>query len=192
LSKLKKPEVYGPLSPTATALWSWLRSNGIVGLERTLSLSAEQVVAINGSLELIDLSGQNIVYDALGDDIHSEARSLADSVGLPQLIRDIVGYLKRMKGTFTRINLSNNLLCDEGLSVLVSELKDHGDLEEIDLRDNGISDIGLRKAQDLMKLPKLRSLYLSENYGPSEETLAALVSWAVTPEEQAVLREKIE
>ncbi len=190
VSKLKKPEVYGPLTPTAEALWTWLRSNGVVGLVRALSLSEEQIAAINESLKLIDLSGQNIVYDELGDDIRSETSSLSGEVAVPQLISKVIIYLRGMKDTFIRINLSNNLLSDEGLVTLVSELREHQNLEEIDLRENRISDVGLRKVQDLMRLPKLKCLCISENYGPSEDTITDLVSWA-TATEQPALRAKI-
>ena len=95
-----------------------------------------------------------------------------------------------MKGTFTRIDLSNNLLSDEGLLVLVSELKDHTDLTEINIGKNKISDIGLLEAKELMDLPNLKTLYLFGNYGPSEKTIDKLVS-SDSREERAALRKKI-
>jgi hypothetical protein len=190
ISKLKKPEVYGELNPTAKILWEWLQSNGVKGLEKELELSLDDIRGMIRSLEYLDLSSQNIVYDDLGDDISSDAASSDSNPSRPYCIRDVVSYLKKIKGTFKKINLSRNILSDEGLLVLVSELKDHDELEEIDLRENMISDIGLRNAKDLLKLPKLRVLYLSGNYGPSEETITELISWA-KEEEQGSLRAKI-
>lgn len=191
LSKLKKPEMYGDLRPSAEAVWSWLQSNGIEGLISSLGLSEEELRAMRDSLELIDLSDHNIVYDELGDDIYSEAPSGEGNESAPTLIGDVVKSLNKMKGTFTRINLSKNLLSDEGVLVLVEELKNHSDLKEIDVRENMISDLGLRKTRELlMHLSNLSTLYLSGNYGPSEETITYLVSWA--PEaNRAALRSKI-
>lgn len=191
ISKLKKPEVYGELNPTAKILWGWLQSNGIKGLEKELELSPDDIREMIRSLEYLDLSNQNIVYDDLGDDISSDATSSDSNPSRPYCIRDVVSYLKKIKGTFKKINLSRNILSDEGLLVLVNELKDHDELEEIDLRENMISDIGLRNAKDLVKLPKLRVLHLSGNYGPSEETITELISWA-KEEEKSSLRAKIE
>jgi len=185
--------MYGFLTPTAQKLWGWLQSTGAVELTKSLSLSEDAKRTLAANLELLDLSYQDIVYDDLGDDICSEENSSSGSnVGTsrPRLIRDVVSYLRHMKGTYKRIDLSNNLLSDEGLLILVSELKGHDCLEEIDLRKNEISDIGLRGAQDLMKLPKLRRIHLSGNYGPSEETIVVLVSWA-EEDKQAALRAKI-
>jgi hypothetical protein len=190
ISKLKKPEVYGDLTPTARILWGWLQARGIKELEKELELSADDIGHMMRSLESLDLSNQNIVYDDLGDDISSDTRSFDSDLSRSRCIRDVVRDLNKRKGTFRKINLSRNILSDEGLLVLVTELKAHVELEEIDLRENMISDIGLRKAKDLMKLPKLKVIYLSGNYGPSEETITELISWA-SAEEQADLRAKI-
>ena len=182
LSQLKKPEKYGELAPSAKLLWGWLQKHGVLGLQTALDLSEKEIKHFKNQLDLLEFSTCNIIYDSLDDAI----RPTEDS---PLRVSDLVSYLKRMKGAFTKINLANNLLSDEGFAMLVAELKEHDSLEEIDLRENSISDIGLRQAQDLIKLPHLRCIYFSGNYGPSEETMKLLVDWA--PKDQRKKLRKI-
>src|SRR3546814_9629550 len=77
-----------------------------------------------------------------------------------------------LRGTFTHLNLANNLISDEGVEVLINELKTHELLEELNLSDNKISNKGLADLSILVKeLRKLRCLNISKNYGPSQEIL---------------------
>lgn len=186
ITKLKKPEVYGPLTPSAEALWGWLQSNDVSGLIKTLDLTEEDLKTLDNELQCLNLSSRGIAYDDLGDDIHSDDSSLS-SDGSPWLVRDLISYLERLRGTFTRIDLSNNLISDERLVTLVPELARHKNLEEINLGENKISDLGMRVEQDLLKLPKLKWIDFSGNYGSTEETMSHLVSWTPASEQGDLL-----
>ena len=123
--------------------------------------------------EKIDLSWGDIVYDELGRSIRSEDR--ARSTG-PHLISDVISYLESTRGTFRQLDLSNNILSDEGISPLVKELQHHKDLEELNLSNNMISNSGLLCLKPLLELDNLVLLDISENYGPSDEVLTDLLT----------------
>ncbi len=171
ISKLKNPVQYGPLEQSARLLWAWVNSKEITVVKEKLHISLNSLEAMTNSLSLIDLSNCNIVYSELGKSVHAKSGFLKEV----RLVKDVVECLHSMKGTFTRVNLSNNLLSDEGLSVLAAELKEHEDLEEIYLCNNKISDKGLeRSLKQLLLLPHLKILDISQNYGPSTKTLQVL------------------
>lgn len=170
ISKLKNPETYGILEPSAKQLWLWVRSKNMLALTKELQLTSQNIKAMANALSLINLSNRNIVYDKLGKSMCSGSGFITQE-GLC-VVKDVIKYLCRMKGTFTKVNLSGNHLSDEGLIVLVDELKQHEDLEEVHVRNNKISDEGLKYLKNLFLLPHLRLLDFSQNYGPSTETLS--------------------
>ena len=168
LSKLKSPEVYGKLEPSAQRLWSWLQSKGIEGLKNELKLKDKAIKGMARSLSLLDLSNSAIVYDELGEDLRSEG-----NLGRSRfhVVSEVVNYLNHMKGTFRALNLAHNLLADEGLKMIVEELRGHDLLEDINIRDNKISDVGLRS---LLALKHLKKIDISKNFGPGDETCKLL------------------
>jgi len=56
ISKLKNPARYGDLQSTAQALWKWLQSNGIQGLQDKLGLTNEDIKKMKKSIKRPDLS----------------------------------------------------------------------------------------------------------------------------------------
>lgn len=70
-----------------------------------------------------------------------------------------------------QINLSYNLICDEGLEILIPILQKQNNLETIDLSNNSISDVGLREIKKLSCIETLQKIIIKGNYGPSQETL---------------------
>jgi hypothetical protein len=107
---------------------------------------------------IIDFSNKCIVYDKLNEN------------GLT--ISNIINRINRLK--IKKMNISNNLLSDEGLQVLVDELVKHNELEELDVSNNMISDIGLRCLKKLSFCKNIKKIIIEGNYGPSEETLYEL------------------
>jgi len=174
ISKLKAPEKYGALEPSARRFWQWIKSKNIEALKRDLNLTERNIIDMASSLSLIDLSNYDIVYNELGEDICHASKSLEN--GKPHLVREVVSYLHRMKGTFKKLDLSYNIISDEGLLLLINELKEHDTLEEINLTKNKISDKGLQYLGDLLILNRLKKIDISQNYGPSDETIKILES----------------
>ena len=171
ISKLKNPQTYGPLEPSARRLWSWLQSKDIVAIKKELQLTDKQIKAMVNSLSLLDLSKSAIVYDELGTEMRS-TYGRGDSS--PRLASEVASYLHRMKGTFTSLNLADNLLSDEGVRVIARELQDHDLLEEINIRSNKIGEVGLSYLLPLLKLERLKKVNIAENVGPGERTLQQL------------------
>lgn len=168
ISKLKTPKTYGMLEPSAKRFWEWLQSHDIATLKNELELKDKNIKSIATSLRSLNLSSSNIVYNDLGEEIRSESR--LDNTR-PRLISDVIIFLQNMRGTFTHLNLANNLLSDEGVNVLVKELENHPLLEEINLSRNMISDAGLKALIPLVHgLKHLIKLNITKNYGPGEET----------------------
>ncbi|CAO4835128.1 MAG: hypothetical protein CNLJKLNK_01301 [Holosporales bacterium] len=54
--KLKNPEYYGELKPTANILWNWLQTNGINGIILNLNLNDEDIAKMKSSIETTDTS----------------------------------------------------------------------------------------------------------------------------------------
>ncbi len=171
ISKLKNPAQYGQLELSAKLLWSWVSSKEIEVLKEKLMLSNTLLEAMADSLSMINLANCNIVYAELGKSVQAQSGFIKDV----RLVKDVVECLHSMKGTFTKLDLSNNLLSDEGLSAVAAELKEHTDLVEINLCNNKISDKGLQSyLKWLLLLPHLKMLDISQNFGPSDETLNVL------------------
>ncbi|MBM3632372.1 MAG: hypothetical protein FJX03_01500 [Alphaproteobacteria bacterium] len=171
ISKLKNPQIYGMLEPSARRLWAWVQSKGIFGLEQELDLTEKRIKSMFRSLSFLDLSNRAIVFDKLGSDIRSE-NNLGNSS--PRITSEVASYLNRMRGTFISLTLENNLLSDDGLLVVVNELANHVLLEEINIRSNKISDNGLRCLINLFHLEHLRKINIGKNFGPGELTLQYL------------------
>ncbi len=63
------------------------------------------------------------------------------------------------------------ILSDEGIKHLVTELKNHLLLEELDLSDNKMSNNVFLELNPLFSLPNYRLLKFTKNYGPDDETI---------------------
>lgn len=111
----------------------------------------------------INLAGRGIVYNELADRQYGSLR-----------IDDVIELLHKKKDTFTHLNLSNNILSDEAMGSLVTELKNHLFLEEIDLSHNLITEYGFQQLKPLLLLPNLRVLKIRKNYGPCDQTIEKL------------------
>lgn len=171
LSKLKSPELYGTLDPAARKFWKSLQGKNFQELENPLKLGKEDIKSIFESLKIIDLSNKNIVYDELGKEYYS--KSHPNTFG-PRPLKDMIQSLERMKGTFTKLDLSNNNVSNEGLKSLVNTLENYDKLEELNLSRNNINDSGFKLLIPLFKLPNFKRLNVSGNFGPKEETLSFL------------------
>ena len=171
ISKLKNPQIYGMLEPSARRLWTWVQSKGIFGLEQELVLTEKRIKSMFKSLSFLDLSNRAIVFDKLGSDIRSE-NNLGNSS--PRITSEVASYLNRMRGTFTSLTLENNLLSDDGLLVVVNELANHASLQEVNIRSNKISDFGLRCLINLFHLEHLTKINIGNNFGPGDLTLQYL------------------
>ncbi len=188
IAKLKNPQEYGQLEPSAKLTWQWIQKQTVETLQKEFQLTDTNIKSMVNSLGFIDLSNCNIVYDKLGESIY-ENSSFFYGKG-PRLIKDVVTYLHSQKNTFFKVNLSDNHLSDEGLQVLVDELKSHEFLEEIYLGNTKISDEGLKCLKELLSLPSLKILDISKNYGPTEKTLEILCA-ADSEEITELLKKKI-
>ncbi|MBA3752032.1 hypothetical protein H0X06_04525 [Candidatus Dependentiae bacterium] len=169
IAKLKNPQEYGQLEPSAKLTWQWIQKQTVETLQKEFQLSDHTIKSMINSLGFIDLSNCNIVYDKLGESIYENSSFLYGKG--PRLVKDVVTYLHRQKNSFFKVNLSHNHLSDEGLQVVVHELKNHEFLEEIYLCDNKISDEGLKCLKELLSLSSLKILDISKNYGPTEKIL---------------------
>ncbi len=167
ISKLKDPTEYGLLEPSSQQVWRFIHSQDLVTLKQKLHLTDTSLTTLATFLTTINLANHNIMYKELGENVNGSSGFVKNVF----LVKEVVNYLHRMKGTFLKLNLSNNILSDEGLLELTQELKDHQDLEEVYLSNNNISDKGLQRClKELLLLPRLKTLDISKNFGPSEET----------------------
>lgn len=164
LSKLKNPEKYGDLKPSAQKVWEFVKNQKIEDLSRKLRWKKTHEEKFYKKLITADFSKQSIVFDELKTD--------DDDYTVTQLIDDIKNLDHT---TILNINLSGNLFYDGGLDLIVSELLRHPQWELINLSHTELTDIGLRKLSPLLrKLPNLKKLLIYENCGPGEETLKVL------------------
>lgn len=144
------------------AYWTFLHSNGKP--KDPNEIAEELWVKIIDANNDIDLSNKCIVYDFLNDN---------KNISIP--ISEIINKINKLK--IKKMNISNNILSDEGLQVLINELVKHNELEELDISNNMISDIGLRCIKNLLQcVPNLKKIIMTKNYGPSEETIKELIS----------------
>ncbi len=72
------------------------------------------------------------------------------------------------------IDISNNFLGNKGLLVLVDELVKHNELEELNIGNNMISDIGLRCLKNLKQCENIKKITIGKNFGISDEILHEL------------------
>jgi len=152
-----------PLYLTICAvLWSRLQNLGAEGIKK--ELRPTKFGYLVKSLRKIDYSERNIIYDDLAYD--DGKRIYPSSI----LVSEIVAMLRKAKGSFTRLNLCDNLISDEGIKVLVEELKTHSLLEKLELRNVDASDYGLRELLPLFSLPKFSILDVVDNHGPGTVT----------------------
>lgn len=118
---------------------------------------------------IIDYSSCCIVYDELYEDTKTEKNYSIK-------ISNIVEKLQKIK--ITKINISDNILSDEGLIVLVNELVKHYELLEVNISNNHISDVGLRYLKKLSLIGNIK-IIIKNNYGPSKETLDELIGLSI-------------
>jgi len=158
------------------AYWTFLHSNGRPKDPNEIAEELwNKIIDANSD---IDLSNNCIVYDFLNDN---------ENISNP--ISEIINKINKLK--IKKMNISNNILSDEGLEVLINELVKHNELEELDISNNKISDIGLRCIKNLLQgVPNLKKIIMTENYGPSDETIKELISWA-SIENQYYYEEKL-
>lgn len=117
-------------------------------------ISKEDFIKFCEKLKTLDLSGSCVSY--------FDEKSMSHTIKNIEENCDLI---------YNYINLSYNLICDEGLEILIPILQKQKNLEIINFSNNSISDIGLRQLKKLSCIETLKQIIIKENYGPSEETL---------------------
>lgn len=109
----------------------------------------------------------NVSYDKLAENL----RKTYNDDCYCYNIQDVIDIMRKHKNKFIYLDLSNNMISDNGLPKLVNELLDYKFIEKINFSKNRISDLGLQILKPLLYLPNLKKLHIHKNYGPSDETL---------------------
>ena len=125
-----------------------------------------QILSNSKTLKIIRI---HAMHDKIESLANSKSNSLQEFVmsycDLNSNKVDIIGKMLSHNKSIKSMNISNNCIVDVGVKKLVHYLKDNSTLQHIDLRSNGITEVGANHLRELIKRDHstLTSIELSDN-----------------------------
>lgn len=159
-------------------------------------MNQKSFIYLPNSLNHIDYSNQNIIYDGLLEEIKKDIDDDCDNFDdnnsiIFNSLSSVLTQIDLIKNNFTSINISNNRLLDEGLFLLVEKLKNNKNLKYISIANNNATSNGifnfLIKILDFDNIPYVD---IRGNFGSDLACIKKVLD-NIDPNKQIELKKKI-